>query len=120
MIDEAKKIFQSITARDSVVYTAMSSSFSVLFNSSICPYCVYLVNAYGRSGMALEAIDLYHKMPESSRNSVTHTCVLNACSHSGLVDDARSIFNKIKVKTEKIITVMVFILTRHLVKYGRC
>ena len=57
--------------------------------------------------MGLEAISLYRKMPNNLRDDVSHICVLNACSHSGLVDEARSIFDDISNKTEKIVAAMV-------------
>ena len=57
--------------------------------------------------MGLEAVKLYQKIPNNSRDEVSHICVLNACSHSGLLDEAQSIFIKIPNKTEKIITTMV-------------
>ena len=43
--------------------------------------------------MGSEAIDLHRRMPESLRDSVSHICVLNACSHAGLADEARSILS---------------------------
>lgn len=38
-----------------------------------------------------------------------YVCVLNACSHSGLIDEGEKIFNRIpqEQKTEKIYTSMV-------------
>ena len=57
--------------------------------------------------MGIDAVHLYDRMPEQLRNEITHTCVLNACSHSGLVDQARTIFTKIPDKTEIISTTMV-------------
>ncbi len=57
--------------------------------------------------MGLEAINLYRQMPKHLYDEVTHICVLNACSHSGLLDEARSIFNEIRLKTERITTTMV-------------
>jgi pentatricopeptide repeat protein len=57
--------------------------------------------------MGVEAIDLYRKMPENQRNPITHVCVLSACSHAGLVDQARSIFSQIEQKTDQVITTMV-------------
>jgi pentatricopeptide repeat protein len=68
---------------------------------------LFSVNAYARNGMGIDAIALYRQMPEKMRNAVSHICVLNACSHSGLVDEARAIFNEIDVKSEKIICTMV-------------
>jgi pentatricopeptide repeat protein len=67
----------------------------------------FSVNAYGHNGMGSDAVALYRQMPETMRNAVSHVCVLNACSHSGLVDEARAIFNEIDIKSEKIITTMV-------------
>jgi hypothetical protein len=57
--------------------------------------------------MGIEAIDLYRKMPENLRDSITHVCVLSACSHAGLVDQAQSIFTQIELKTSNVITTMV-------------
>ena len=57
--------------------------------------------------MGTEAIELYHQTPQQLINGSTYVCVLNACSHSGLVDQARSIFSKIPMKTDKIYTTMV-------------
>ena len=71
-------------------------------------FFIFQVNVYGLNGMGLEALDLYRQMPNYLRDDVSHICVLNACSHSGLVDQARSIFNEISNKTEKITTTMVF------------
>ena len=69
-------------------------------------YCL-LVNAFGQNGMGSRAVDLYKRIPSHMRNNIIHLCVLNACSHSGLVNEARSIFNEISIKTEKITTAMV-------------
>ena len=66
-----------------------------------------LVNGYGRNGMGIEAVELYREMPVHLRNSVTDVCVLSACSHSGLVDQARSIFSQIEQKSDKMVTTMV-------------
>jgi hypothetical protein len=61
--------------------------------------------------MGYEAIDLYQQMPEIIRGTISHICVLNACSHSGLIDQAQIIFDKINRKEEKIVTTMVCLLT---------
>lgn len=66
-----------------------------------------LVNCYGLNGMGLQAVELFHQIPLEYIDEVTNICILNACSHSGLIDEARSIFNKIQIKTEKIYTTMV-------------
>ena len=70
---------------------------------------VFQVNAYGLNRMGLEAVDLYRKMPPHIRDDVTYVCVLNACSHSGLLDEAHSIFNEIPQKNKYVITAMVCI-----------
>jgi pentatricopeptide repeat protein len=67
----------------------------------------FAVNAYGLNRMGLEAVGLYRKMPHHLRTEATYVCVLNACSHSGLVDEAHSIFNEIPQKTNQITTTMV-------------
>ncbi|CAF4322227.1 unnamed protein product, partial [Didymodactylos carnosus] len=72
----------------------------------------YSVNAYARNGIGSEAINLYRQMPENIRNTVSHICVLNACSHSGLLDQARAIFNEISAKTGEIIATMIDCLSR--------
>lgn len=71
----------------------------------------FLVNAYARNGMGHEAIDLYNTIPEHMRDKIAHVCVLNACSHSGLVDQAKMIFNNITEKSEEIFTTMVGLVT---------
>ena len=57
--------------------------------------------------MGADAIDVYRQMPANIRDEVSHICVMNACSHAGLVDEARTIFNTVGRKTEKIIGTMV-------------
>jgi len=42
-------------------------------------------------------------------NEITHICSINACSHSGLIREARSIFESIQMKTEKIYVAMVIL-----------
>jgi pentatricopeptide repeat protein len=57
--------------------------------------------------MGSQAIELYRQMPKNFIDEVTYICILNACSHSGLVDEARSIFQNIQIKTESIYVTMV-------------
>ena len=57
--------------------------------------------------MGIEAIETYRQMPVELIDEVVHICLLNACSHSGLIDDARTIFDNIENKTGKIYTTMV-------------
>jgi pentatricopeptide repeat protein len=81
-----------------------AGSFSNQYRSMLS---LTLVNSYGLNGMGIDAVHLYHQMPEELFDEITHTCVLNACSHSGLVDQARTIFAKIPDKTDIISTTMV-------------
>ncbi|CAF3517232.1 unnamed protein product [Rotaria socialis] len=92
-IDQAKQIFQSISQPEIITYNSM-------------------INAYARNGMGYEAINLYNKIPENIRDKISHICVLNACSHSSLIDQAQMIFNKIDKKSEEIVTTMIDCLSR--------
>ncbi|CAF0958073.1 unnamed protein product [Adineta steineri] len=92
-VDQAKKIFENMSQLDETSYTVM-------------------INSYGLNGMSIEAIELFHKVPSHLIQESTYVCVLNACSHSGLVQQARSLFNNIQMKTEKIYTVMIDCLSR--------
>ncbi|CAF1258461.1 unnamed protein product [Rotaria magnacalcarata] len=92
-VDKAKRIFDKISQPDHIGWTAM-------------------INSYGLNGMGDEAVKLFHQMPKESIDHLTYICVLNACSHSGLVDVARSIFNNIQTKTEIIYTTMIDCLSR--------
>lgn len=69
--------------------------------------CSFLVNAFVLNGMGLEALELFQRMPKSLLDNWTHVSLLNACSHVGLVDQARQIFLNIPSKTQMIYTVMV-------------
>ena len=60
--------------------------------------------------MGLEALDLYRQIPVHLHDAVLYVCILNACSHSGLRNEAYSIFNKISNKTDIIVTTMVCFL----------
>lgn len=68
---------------------------------------ISIVNAYGLNGMATDAIKLYRRMPKELIDPKAHVCVLNACSHSGLTNEARSIFETILIKNQWIYTAMV-------------
>jgi pentatricopeptide repeat protein len=57
--------------------------------------------------MGFEAVELFSKIPLKMLDERTYICVLNACSHSGLVDQAKKIFENIPNKTEFIFTTMV-------------
>ncbi|CAF1612715.1 unnamed protein product, partial [Rotaria magnacalcarata] len=92
-VDEAKRIFEKISQPNHIAWTAM-------------------INSYGLNGMGIEAMKLFHKMPKEFINDLTYTCVLSSCSHSGLVDEARSIFNSIETKTDITVTTMIDCLSR--------
>ncbi|CAF0973197.1 unnamed protein product [Adineta steineri] len=92
-VDRAEKVFKKISQPNTIGYAAM-------------------INAYGLNGQGLKAIELYEKVPGEFINEATYICILNACSHAGLVDKALLIFNKIEMKTERIYTVMIDCLSR--------
>ncbi|CAF2080131.1 unnamed protein product, partial [Rotaria magnacalcarata] len=87
-IENAKNVFNLVVDCDTITYTAM-------------------INAFSLNGMGSQAVELYREMPNNLRNHVSQICVLNACSHAGLLHEARTIFNEISLKTESIITTMV-------------
>ena len=70
-------------------------------------YCCSLVNAYGLNGKGAQALELFHRMPSDLFDEVTYVCVLNACSHSGLVDQAYVIFRGIVNPTDTAFCTMV-------------
>ena len=75
---------------------------------------LFLVDTYARNGKGAEAIGTYRLIPGKVRDVVSHRCVLNACSQSGLIPEARSIFNLIETKTETIFTAMVYSLKNYI------
>ena len=66
-----------------------------------------LVNAYRLNGMGAKALDLFYQIPAEFKDDVIYVCILNACSHSGLVDQARAIFKTIPIKTDYTYTTLV-------------
>ncbi|CAF3444416.1 unnamed protein product [Rotaria socialis] len=86
-VKDAQKIFKLIDKPDAITYTAM-------------------INSFGLNRMDSEAVDLYRKMPNYLQDEVSSVCVLNACYHSGLLNEAHSIFNEVSHKTKNIITAM--------------
>ncbi|CAF3688864.1 unnamed protein product, partial [Rotaria socialis] len=92
-IEKAKNVFNLVVDRDTITYNAM-------------------INAFALNGMGTQAVELYRKMPNNLRDHISHICVLNACSHAGLLHEARTIFNEVSLKTESIITTMVDCLSR--------
>ncbi|CAF0981598.1 unnamed protein product [Adineta steineri] len=92
-VEKAKNIFDSLIQPDTIGYTSM-------------------INSYGLNGMGSEAIELFNKMPSKLILEESYVCVLNACSHSRLVEQAQKIFSNIKNKTENICTTMVDCFSR--------
>ncbi|CAF1523270.1 unnamed protein product, partial [Adineta ricciae] len=92
-IEKSKEIFESLDDPDMVTYSSM-------------------INAYGLNGMGVEAVKLHRKIPSDLCNEVVHVCALNACSHTGLLNECRHIFDQTHHKTEKIVTTMVDCLSR--------
>jgi len=75
-LDSAVRVFDSTTEKDVVLWSSM-------------------IAGYGAHGLGQEAVALYQKMIGSSikPNSVTFVSVLSACSHSGMVQEGRQIFD---------------------------
>ena len=65
------------------------------------------VHSYGLNGKGSQAVEIYRRMPTDLMNERTHSCVLHACSHCGLLDQARQIFAEVPTKTDRIYTTMV-------------
>ncbi|CAF1183546.1 unnamed protein product [Rotaria sp. Silwood1] len=67
------------------------------------------INAYGLNGMGFEAVQLFQKVPTNILDACIYVCVLNACSHAGLINEARQIFEMIPFnqRVEQIYTTMV-------------
>ncbi|CAF1628019.1 unnamed protein product, partial [Adineta ricciae] len=86
-VQEAEQVFTNLSSIDRVGYASM-------------------IHAYGINGMGVKAVELFHQAPRSLLADFTYVCVLNACSHAGLIDQARSIFSSIEAKTEKHYAVM--------------
>ncbi|CAF4321134.1 unnamed protein product, partial [Rotaria sp. Silwood2] len=88
--DKSKQIFDIIEHPNSAYFGAM-------------------INAYGLNGMGFEAIELFNTIPSSMLDNIIYICVLNACSHSAILNQAWKIFEKIPIeqRTEQIYTTMV-------------
>ena len=106
-IDEARTLFRSISHPDVISHNSMSEDWTIIVCCSLRLVLSFLVNAYARNGMGSDAINVYREMPKHVRDQVSHVCVLNACSHAGLIDQARSIFSEIRMKTGNIVGTMV-------------
>ncbi|CAF1590895.1 unnamed protein product [Adineta ricciae] len=92
-VQKAEEVFANLSSIDQVGYASM-------------------IHVYGINGMGVKAVELFHQIPRSLIADYTYVCVLNACSHAGLVDQARSIFTSIESKTEKHYAAMMDCLSR--------
>ncbi|CAH8388384.1 unnamed protein product [Eruca vesicaria subsp. sativa] len=77
-LDVAKRVFDTMHKRDTVSWNTM-------------------MFGYGNHGLGKEALSLFDRMQETGVNSdeVTLLALLSACSHSGLVDEGRQVFNSL-------------------------
>lgn len=59
-----------------------------------------MISAYGMHGYCREALKLFHQLQNQNLrpDSLTFSSVLSACSHAGLVEEGRDIFNSMKSK----------------------
>ncbi|KAF5181831.1 Pentatricopeptide repeat [Thalictrum thalictroides] len=80
-LNVAMYLFDQILRKDVVCWSAMIAS-------------------YGVHGHGRKAIDLLHQMEEEGEkpNHVTFTCVLSACSHSGLLIEGKKYFELMRTK----------------------
>ena len=99
--EKAEQAFANLPSKDNFSYAVMSLFLEYLLDES-SP-----VNAFGLNGMGSEATQLFHRVPSELITEATCIVVLNACSHSGLINDARAIFERIPTKTQRIYGAMV-------------
>lgn len=78
-IEKAYNVFSGMVKRDVVTWSSMISGLA-------------------SNGYARDAIDAFRRMQREgiAPDEQTFTAVLSGCSHSGLVDDGRMIFNRMK------------------------
>ncbi|OMP04952.1 hypothetical protein COLO4_09185 [Corchorus olitorius] len=78
MVENAYRVFKCVENKGLVLWTSM-------------------INAYGMHGHGKAAIDLFSKMKENlNPDHVSFLAVLYACSHSGLIDEGRRLFESMK------------------------
>ena len=75
-MNDARSIFDNIQSKDIISWNAM-------------------ISGYGQNGNGKESIELFQQMEKENvqPDSITFVSLLNACSHSGLVDEALYYFN---------------------------
>ncbi|KAM2858433.1 hypothetical protein COP2_023972 [Malus domestica] len=76
-IDNAVLVFEGITDKDVVIWSAMIAGYGV----------------HGQGEEALKVFDRMVKHSDVKPNDVTFLSILSACSHSGLVEEGIEIFN---------------------------
>ncbi|CAF3844124.1 unnamed protein product, partial [Adineta steineri] len=93
--DRAKKIFDQIIKPNNMSYSTM-------------------INAYGLNGLGRDAVQLYYESPFEIIDDIINLCVLNACSHASLINEAQEIFKNISIdkRSEKIYTAMIDCFSR--------
>ncbi|CAF1496416.1 unnamed protein product [Adineta ricciae] len=94
-----QRVFSRIAQPSNVAFSAMSS--------------ISIVNAYDWNRRGKEAIELLSQVSMKTINDQIHVCVLNACSHLGLIKESEEIFYGIPYdkRTEKIYAAMVSMRT---------
>ncbi|KAI9111521.1 hypothetical protein K1719_017211 [Acacia pycnantha] len=72
------------------IFETLDSPNAICFTS--------MINGFSRNGMGREGLELLQAMVEKGLkpDKVTFLCVLVGCSHSGLVDEGRLVFNSMK------------------------
>ncbi|CAL1352322.1 unnamed protein product [Linum trigynum] len=79
-ISSARQLFDRMPTKDIVAWTSM-------------------IDGYGIHGLGLEALNLFHTMPEErsvAPNSITFLSLLSSYSHSGLVREGCTLFVTMK------------------------
>ncbi|XP_068641155.1 pentatricopeptide repeat-containing protein At4g39952, mitochondrial [Aristolochia californica] len=69
--------------------------FDLMLEKDVISWNV-MISGYGINGYANDAVEVFRQMEKSSLtpNEVTFLAVLSACSHGGLVEEGRCLFNR--------------------------
>ena len=80
-LDDARKVFDRMKTHDVASWTS-------------------LISAYGMTGQACNAVELFMEMQNSGLNpdSIAFVAILSACSHSGLLDEGKLYFKQMTDK----------------------
>ncbi|KAH0468174.1 hypothetical protein IEQ34_003207 [Dendrobium chrysotoxum] len=78
-IEDASKVFENLLTKDRIAWTA-------------------IIDGYAQHGQGRNALESFSKMIEEgiNPNAVTFVSLLNACSHSGLIEDGIFLFEVMK------------------------